>query len=303
MKPTLLVLAAGMGSRYGGLKQIDPMGPAGETVLDYSVYDAIRAGFGRVVFVIREDFATAFELGIGSRLKDRIEVAYAYQELTDLPNGFTKPPGRVKPWGTGHAIRAARHLISGPFAVINADDLYGPDSYVQAAQFLNQPPAPGSTAHYAMVGYPLLNTLSAHGDVNRGICTLDADGLLTGVEEYVKIQRAADGQIWGDSLTGTREILAADTLVSMNFWAFSTGFFERLEADFIKFLEQSGHLEKSEYYIPSVVDTLIQNGHADCQVLSTDSRWFGVTYPEDKSHVTAALHAMIAAGEYPATGI
>lgn len=303
MKPTLLVLAAGMGSRYGGLKQIDPMGPAGETVLDYSVYDAIRAGFGRVVFVIREDFAAAFQQGIGSRFADRIEVDYAYQQLSDLPTGFTVPPTRVKPWGTGHAIRAARHLISGPFAVINADDLYGRDSYVQAAQFLSKSAAETEIAHYAMVGYPLLNTLSAHGDVNRGICTLNADGLLTGVEEYVKIQRAADGQIWGDSLNGTRATLAADTLVSMNFWAFSAGFFERLEVDFIKFLEQSGHLEKSEYYIPSVVDTLIHAGHADCQVLATDSRWFGVTYPDDKAHVVTALHFMIEAGEYPAAGI
>jgi hypothetical protein len=303
VKPTLLVLAAGMGSRYGGLKQIDPMGPAGETVLDYSVHDAIRAGFGRVVFVIRKEFATAFQEGIGSRFAERIEVAYAYQDLTDLPAGFSAPPGRVKPWGTGHAIWAARHLISGAFAVINADDLYGQDAYTQAARFLSEPLAETGKPHHGLVAYPLLNTLSVHGSVNRGICSIDSTGLLTGVEEYVKIERGDDGLIRGESLAGVREIVADSTLVSMNFWAFSTGFFAPLEVEFCKFLTDSGHLEKSEFYIPTVVDTLIHQDLADCQVLTTTSRWFGVTYPEDKAHVVAALHSMIEAGEYPATGI
>ncbi len=303
MKPTLLVLAAGMGSRYGGLKQIDPMGPAGETVLDYSVYDAIRAGFGRVVFVIREDFATAFQEGIGARFADRIQVDYAYQDLDDIPSGFSVPEIRIKPWGTGHAILAARHLISGPFAVINADDLYGRDSYVQAARFLTQQVVASGKNHYAMVGYPLLNTLSDHGDVNRGICALDSAGLLTGVEEFIQIQRADDGQIWGDSLSGNREVLEDSTLVSMNFWAFSAGFLEHLETEFCKFLTEYGHLEKSEFYIPTAVDSLIQQDLADCKVLETDSRWFGVTYPDDKAYVVAALNSMIEAGEYPASGI
>jgi hypothetical protein len=303
MKPTLLVLAAGMGSRYGGLKQIDPMGPAGETVLDYSVYDAIRAGFGRVIFVIREDFAEAFQQGIGSRFADRIQVDYAFQKLDDLPSGFSVPASRAKPWGTGHAIRAARHLITGPFAVINADDLYGSDSYVKAANFLTQPTQESGKSQYAMVGYPLLNTLSDHGDVNRGICSIDPAGLLTGVEEYLKIERAQDGQIWGESLTGARGALDEHNLVSMNFWAFGADFPALLEADFIKFLTEFGEVEKSEYYIPSIVDSLIQQGLADCHVLTTESRWFGVTYPQDKPHVVAALLAMIEAGEYPAAGI
>lgn len=292
-----------MGSRYGGLKQIDPMGPAGETVLDYSVYDAIRAGFRRVVFVIRKEFAAAFQEGIGSRFAERIEVAYAYQDLTDLPAGFSAPPGRVKPWGTGHAIWAARHLISGSFAVINADDLYGQDAYVQAARFLCEPVAEAEKPHYALVAYPLLNTLSEHGAVNRGICSLDSAGLLTGVEEYLKIERAEDGQIWGESPSEIRKPLEAETLVSMNFWAFSAGFFELLQAEFCKFLTASGHLGKSEFYIPTVVDTLIHQGLADCRVLTTTSRWFGVTYPDDKARVVAALHSMIEAGEYPAAGI
>src|SRR6188474_71921 len=185
MKPTLLVLAAGMGSRYGGLKQMDPMGPNGETVLDYSVYDAIRAGFGRVVFIIREDFAEAFRQGVGSRFADRIEVDYAFQKLDDLPEGFSIPEGRTKPWGTAHAVRAARHVTNGPFAVINADDFYGADAYQSIARWFAAATEDPSKDHYSMVGYPLRNTLSDHGAVNRGICQTDADGLLTDVEEVV----------------------------------------------------------------------------------------------------------------------
>ena len=195
-----------MGSRYGGLKQMDPMGPNGETVLDYSVYDAIRAGFGRVVFVIREDFAEAFREGVGGRFADRIQVDYAFQKLTDLPDGFTIPEGRVKPWGTAHAVRAARHLVNEPFAVINADDFYGSDAYERAAAFLATTHAENGKAHYAMIGYPLINTLSDHGDVNRGICTSDDSGLLHSVEEYVSIERDADGVVRGNSLDGSREI-------------------------------------------------------------------------------------------------
>ena len=202
MKPTLLVLAAGMGSRYGGLKQMDPMGPNGETVLDYSVYDAIRAGFGRVVFIIREDFAEAFKQGVGARFADIIEVDYAFQRLDDLPDGFKVPEGRTKPWGTAHAVRAARDLVKESFAVINADDFYGSDAYLRAAKFLAKPRSESDKAHYAMVGYPLVNTLSDHGDVNRGICTSNDTGLLTGVEEYVKIEREADGVVRGNALDG-----------------------------------------------------------------------------------------------------
>ena len=300
MKPTLLVLAAGMGSRYGGLKQMDPMGPNGETVLDYSVYDAIRAGFGRVVFIIREDFAEAFRDGVGGRFADRIQVDYAFQKLTDLPAGFTIPEGRVKPWGTAHAVRAARELVSESFAVINADDFYGSDAYVQTAAFLAVPRPENVKAHYAMVGYPLINTLSDHGDVNRGICTRDDAGLLHSVEEYVNIERDSDGVVRGNSLDGSRREVCEKSPVSMNFWAFSRCFFDHLEDEFTRFIDEFGHLEKSENYIPTVVDALIRTGVADCTVLNTTSHWFGVTYPDDKQHVVASIRKLIETGAYPA---
>jgi dTDP-glucose pyrophosphorylase len=301
MKPTLLVLAAGMGSRYGGLKQMDPMGPNGETVLDYSVYDAIRAGFGRVVFIIREDFAEAFRQGVGARFADRIQVDYAFQELADLPAGFSVPAGRVKPWGTAHAVLAARHLVNKPFAVINADDFYGFDAYVRAAEFLKSPRPETDKAHYAMVGYPLANTLSDHGDVNRGICTRDENGFLTSVEEYVKIEREADGVVRGTALDGSRREISENSPVSMNFWAFTAKFYQDLEADFVEFLKNFGTAEKSEYYIPTAVDAMIRAGRADCAVLDTSSHWFGVTYPADKQHVVASIEKLIANGEYPAS--
>jgi MobA-like NTP transferase domain len=300
MKPTLLVLAAGMGSRYGGLKQMDPMGPNGETVLDYSVYDALRAGFGRVVFVIREDFAEAFRQGVGSRFAGRIQVDYAFQTLSDLPTGHMLPAGRTKPWGTAHAVRAARHLVKEPFAVINADDFYGADAYQRAAAFLTQQQPDTGKSHNAMVGYPLVNTLSDHGDVNRGICEITPQRLLTRVEEYVSIQREADGLVRGNALDGSRLEIPDSSLVSMNFWAFTPCFFAALEREFIAFLNLSGHLEKSECYIPTVVDALIRSGEVDCTVLETTSLWFGVTYPDDKQHVVSSLHQLITAGEYPA---
>lgn len=299
MKPTLLVLAAGMGSRYGGLKQMDPMGPNGETVLDYSVYDAIRAGFGRVVFIIREDFAEAFQQGVGARFADQIQVDYAFQRLDDLPGGHALPSHRTKPWGTAHAVRAARELVKEPFAVINADDFYGADAYVRAAEFLSHPRPEKDKAHYAMVGYPLVNTLSDHGDVNRGICTRTDNDLLTGVEEYVKIQRDEDGVVRGNALDGTRREVCEKSPVSMNFWAFTHCFMDHLETEFTAFIEAFGNLEKSECYIPTVVDALIRTGKADCSVLTTTSHWFGVTYPDDKQHVVASIRKLIETGEYP----
>jgi NDP-sugar pyrophosphorylase family protein len=299
MQPTLLVLAAGMGSRYGGLKQMDPMGPDGETVLDYSVFDAIRAGFGRVVFVIREDFAEAFKQGVGARFADRIQVDYAFQRIDDLPGTFTVPAGRTKPWGTAHAVRAARAIVNEPFAAINADDFYGRDAYQRAAAFLTEPAPANGKAHYAMIGYPLANTLSDHGDVNRGICSTDANHLLTKVEEYVKIEREPDGVVRGNALDGSRKPISETEPVSMNFWAFTRCFFDHLELDFINFLTEFGQVEKSEYYIPTVVDALIRANTADCEVLETTSQWFGVTYPEDKPHVVASIRKLIDAGEYP----
>ena len=298
MNPTLLILAAGMGSRYGGLKQMDPMGPHGETVLDYSVYDAIRAGFGRVVFIIREDFAEAFQQGVGARFAGRIQVDYVFQRLDDLPEGFSVPDGRSKPWGTAHAVRAARHAIHEPFAVINADDFYGRDAYLKAAGFFAGLPASASQAS-AMVGYPLENTLSNHGHVNRGICKTDEAGCLTNVEEYLNIERESDGLVRGNALDGKRHVVPAGSLVSMNFWAFGPAFFVQLEEAFSRFLLESGDQMKSECYIPTVVDHLIHGGHAQCRVLQTTSPWFGVTYPDDKPHVVQAIRKLITAGEYP----
>ena len=298
MQPTLVILAAGMGSRYGGLKQMDPMGPHGETVLDYSVYDAIRAGFGRVVFVIREDFAAAFQHGVGSRFADRIQVDYVFQELADLPPGFSVPAGRTKPWGTAHAVRAARHTITGHFAVINADDFYGRDAYFRAVAFFNNLP-PHTTNEMAMVGYPLANTLSNHGHVNRGICKTDENGCLTYVEEYLNIERENDDQVRGDALDGKRHVVPPGTLVSMNFWTFGPSFFSQLEEAFTRFLRESGTQLKAECYIPTVVDQLIHAGHAQCLVLQADSPWFGVTYPDDKPYVVQSIAKLIALGDYP----
>ncbi len=297
-KPTLLVLAAGMGSRYGGLKQMDPMGPNDETVLDYSVFDAIRAGFGRVVFIIREDFADAFKDSVGSRFADKIDVDYVFQKLDDLPEGHSIPEGRVKPWGTAHAIRAARSAITEPFAVVNADDFYGHDAYVRAAEFFKGLPD-GDQASMAMVGYPLENTLSDHGHVNRGICQTDSAGNLTKVEEYLNIEREADGTVRGNALDGSRRDISDGTPVSMNFWAFGPAFFGQLEEAFTRFLAESGTELKSECYIPTVVDHLIHGGHAHCAVLKTTSPWFGVTYPDDKPFVVASIRKLIDAGEYP----
>ena len=293
--PTLLVLAAGMGSRYGGLKQLDPMGPNGETVLDYSVFDAIRAGFDRVVFVIREDFADAFREGIGSRFSERIKVGYAFQKLDDLPAPFSPPPSRTKPWGTTHAIRAARDLIDGPFAVINADDFYGRDAYAKAAGFMAGIPE----KHCGMVGYPLENTLSDHGQVNRGICEVSDAGVLTSVEEFVKIDRGSGGTVTGEGMEGQRRAISPKVPVSMNFWIFTPVFMEGLEREFLAFLEQNSGKDTGECYIPTVVDSLIRRGDTTCKVLETSSSWFGVTYPEDKGFVVGSIRDLIAAGDYP----
>lgn len=311
MQPTLLLLAAGMGSRYGGLKQLDAMGPSGQTMIDYAVIDAIRAGFGKVVFVIRKDFEAAFREQIGERLAGQIEVAYAFQDLHDLPDGHTLPESRSKPWGTAHAVRAARDCIAEPFAVINADDFYGREAYAQMAAHLQAAdttePTQASdkrTRHdligslsVSMVGYTLGHTLSPHGTVNRGICSL-RDGLLQSVEEYTAIGVDADGQLRGNNLSGERVPLADDAVVSMNFWGFSPGIFEPLELGFEAFLKQRGTEAKSEYYLPSLVDELIRNGTVECPVLRTESPWFGVTYPEDKSRVVDSIRRLTEAGEY-----
>lgn len=297
-KPTLLVLAAGMGSRYGGLKQMDPMGPNGETILDYSVFDAIRAGFGKVVFVIREDFAEAFKEGVGARFSDRIEIDYAFQKLDDLPEGFSVPADREKPWGTAHAVRAAREVINEPFAVINADDFYGANAYQTAADFLNT--LGNESTDYAIVGYYLSNTLSDHGGVNRGICSANEDGLLTNVEEVVDISRKEGGKVTGLGLDNKEREVNEQDIVSMNFWCFSPAYFQQTETHFSEFLAEHLNTPKSECYIPTVVDDFVAKGQATCKVLPTTSSWFGVTYPDDKPLVVKAIAALIQNGEYPA---
>ena len=298
-QPTLLILAAGMGSRYGGLKQMDPMGPHGETVLDYSVYDAIRAGFKRVVFIIREDFAPAFRKGVGARFEGKIEVDYVFQKLEDLPTGFSVPEGREKPWGTAHAIRAARHSVKGPFAVINADDFYGADAYRRIVKHFQESENSGdSKSHYCMIGYHIDKTLSEHGDVNRGICS-ESNGLLSEVEEITEIKRDQDGKIYGNRLNGDRTEIDEHALASMNFWGFNDEFFAQIERHFTQFLTDFGSEMRSECYIPTVVDELIHQNKADCRILETTSSWFGVTYPDDKPHVVRAIQQLVDQGGLP----
>lgn len=292
MPKTLLVLAAGIGSRYGGLKQMDPVGPSGEFILDYSVFDAIRAGFNRVVFVIRREIATDFKAIISSRMAGHIEIAYAIQDLADVPQGFTVPPERKKPWGTGHATLAGAEAVNSPFAVINADDFYGAESYRRLARFLDETAA--DPRHYAMVGYILRNTLSDHGHVARGLCTTDAQGTLTGVEELTNIVKTETGARCDDRQ------LTADEIVSMNLWGFKPSFFAHLRNEFQSFLAQQGNDPKAEYFVPTVVNTLIARGEARCTVLTTPSKWVGVTYPEEKAGVVAAIRALVDQGAYPA---
>lgn len=287
-----------MGSRYGGLKQLDPMGPNGEVILDYSVYDAIRAGFGKVVFIIRKDFADIFKEKIGSRFADKIEVDYAYQDLNDLPEGFTVPEGREKPWGTTHALRAARDVVKEPFAVVNADDFYGSDAFKQAANFLMTVKDDADKAHYGLVAYNLKRTLSDHGDVNRGVCA-GKDGYLVSVEEYVKIQREEDGVVRGENLKGERLPVDENCPVSMNFWVFTPSFMELVEPHMVDFLKARGAELKSESYIPTFVDEMISTGRADCKMIDTTSSWFGVTYPQDKPIVVESINKLIEEGEYP----
>ncbi|NDV63001.1 NTP transferase domain-containing protein [Puniceicoccales bacterium CK1056] len=295
--PTLLVLAAGMGSRYGGLKQLDPMGPNNETVLDYSVHDAMRAGFGKVVFVIRRDIEEAFRESIGKRYEKQVEIGYAFQELDDLPAGFLVPEGRTKPWGTAHALRAARDQVIGPFAVINADDFYGADAYRVLADYFSSNKGSGKLP-MCMVGYPLVNTLSEHGSVNRGICESRDDQLLS-VREVTGIARKENAIITGEEADGKPVELDPKSLVSMNFWGFTAEIFDPLESAFSAFLETYGEEPKSEFYIPAFIDELIRTGKTSCDLLQTSASWFGVTYPGDKPIVQQRLRELIADDVYP----
>lgn len=297
MKPTLLILAAGMGSRYGGLKQLDAMGPSGEVVLDYSVFDAIRAGFGKVVFVIRREFEDQFRSQIGSKFGSRIQVEYAFQDLTDVPEGFSVPEGRTKPWGTAHAVLAAERVVNEPFLMINADDFYGQDAFAKIAANLTAPRPQDGVSHYSMVGFYLKNTLSEHGSVSRGVCTRDTKGMLASVREMTRIFKTPTGA--ENRETEPALALTGEEVVSMNFFGFTPDFFGHLRAAFVEFLKSNAGDLKAECYVPKVVDELIHSGKADVKVLESNDSWFGVTYPEDKADVVASIQALVAGGHYP----
>ncbi len=292
-------MAAGMGSRYGGLKQIDPIGPSGEIILDYSAYDAIRAGFGKIVFIIRRDIEQVFREKIGRSLEKQIDVAYVYQDLTNLPDGFAMPDARIKPLGTGHAVLCCKGVVDTPFAVINADDFYGSASFDTVAPYLRQARDCNNVADYCMVGYELANTLSENGSVARGVCDLTPDGFLANVTERTRIERiggdikyTVDGDKWFS--------LAPHTIVSLNFWGFTPSILDELDAEFAPFLRASkSNLEKAEYLLPSVVDNSIKTGRASVKVLATSEKWHGVTYQEDRPLIQSAIQNMIAEGQYP----
>ena len=293
MKPTLVILAAGMASRYGSMKQVEGFGPTGETIMDYSIFDAIRAGFGKVVFIIRKEFADNFKTIFEPKLKNRIATEYVYQELNSLTAGFEIPAGRTKPWGTAHAVLCAMDAVKEPFAVINADDFYGQNAFENAAAFLN---VGCSEKNYAIVGYDLVRTLSEHGTVNRGICGLDNEGKLATITERINIAKKGDTIICEDGLEPKE--LSQRTRVSMNFWCFDISFFSYTQKLFNYFLQQHGKELKSEFFIPIVADQFIKEG-GKIEVIPTNSLWFGVTYKEDAPFVQQSLHQLIKNGEYP----
>jgi hypothetical protein len=297
MPTTLLVLAAGMGSRYGGLKQLDAMGPSGETLLDYSLFDALRAGFDRVVFVIRDAFESEFRERVGRRYEKKVEVAYVFQEIGCLPVGF-ETKEREKPWGTGHAIWCAREKVTTPFAAINADDFYGAGAYEELHRFFKRPSAEGSKTEFAMVGYRLGLTLSEHGTVARGVCEVDRSGFLTGIRECSGLKKDGTGARWHRP-DGTEEIFQGNETVSMNFWGFTPAIFPLLETGLEKFLREQGDNPKAEFYIPEAVAGMIKAQAARVRVLQSEGSWFGVTFREDKPLVMAALKSLVAAGKYP----
>jgi hypothetical protein len=292
-KPSLLVLAAGMGSRYGGLKQIDPVGPAGQTIIDYSIYDALRAGFGKLVFVIRRDLEEQFRELVGQRFEQRLPVHYVFQELGDLPPGFSPPPNRTKPWGTTHAVLAGQSAIQEPFVAINADDFYGAQTFRLLAKHLSS-----GRADYAMAGFILRRTLSEFGSVARGLCELGPDGYLKSIVELTRIERDGDGAKNTDAANRVTR-LTGEEIVSMNFWGFTPTVFPALRAQFAAFLEQRGQDEKVECYIPSAVNDLVVSGQARVRVLRTEAPWFGVTYRQDRPRVVESIRQLVARGDYP----
>ena len=295
MKPTLVILAAGMASRYGSMKQVQSFGPDGETIMDYSIYDAIRAGFGKVVFIIRSQFADQFRSIFEPKLKGRIETDYVFQEMDLYTQGYSYPADRSKPWGTAHAVLCAKDAVNEPFAVINADDFYGRDAFENAAKFLT---TQCNDKNYAIVGYDLTTTLSEHGTVNRGVCTLDNHGDLASITERINIAKRGDEIYCEDGLQPAT--LGVDTKVSMNFWCFHPSFFSYTEEQFKAFLQSYGQELKSEFFIPLVADSFIKSGGM-VKIVPTTAHWFGVTYKEDAPFVEKSLQALIAQGEYPSS--
>lgn len=296
MAPTLVVMAAGMGSRFGGTKQLAGVGPNGETILDYSVHDAIAAGFGKVVFVIRRAFADAFIDGIGARYSRLIDVAFVYQELDNLPSGCLPVAGRTKPWGTAHAVWCAKPEVTGAFAVINADDFYGRDAFNQMYTYLLS--AETQCGNYAMVAFEVDGTLSPFGSVSRGVCQVDADGYLVEVTEHTDLVRSEDG-VCSTFADKTTRVLPLNTLVSMNFWGFTVDFMESCETYFREFYADNQTSEKAECYLPAAVTHLMLANLATVKVLGTSGKWFGLTYPDDRNAVVAALADFARSGAYP----
>ena len=298
-EPTLVVMAAGIGSRYGGLKQTDPVGPNGEIIIDYSIYDALNAGFGKVVFVIKKDVEEAFRERVGRTIEKRCETTYVFQKIEDVPEGFEVPPGRQKPWGTGHATLSCKNVVHSPFAVINADDFYGHSSYQTLCDYLRSAQDRDGVYNYCMVGYALKSTLTEHGHVARGVCTVDEDGFLVEIRERTRIEKfgeivkyTKDGETWIE--------IPGESVVSMNMWGFTPSLFLELEARFPQFLQKnSDNIQKAEYFLPDVVGDLIKEKKASVKVLSTNERWFGVTYKQDKPRAKQAIRDLIRRGIYP----
>ena len=295
MKPTLFILAAGMGSRYGGLKQLDGLGPNGETIMDYSVFDAMRAGFGKVVFVIRKDFEEDFRNIVLSKYANHVECEVCFQGIDNLPEGFTRNPERTKPWGTNHAVLMAKDIIKEPFMVINADDFYGKESFEVMAKFLLD--VNGQEGKYCMAGYRVGNTLSEHGTVSRGVCATDKMGFLTDVVERTAIENKNGHVVYQDN--GVDVEIPFETPVSMNMWGFTPEYFTYAEEAFKAFLTENSQELKAEFYIPTLVNDMIKSGKATCQVLDTTAKWFGVTYADDRQMVVDKIQALVDAGVYP----
>jgi NDP-sugar pyrophosphorylase family protein len=297
MSLSLVILAAGVGSRYGGLKQLEPVGPGGESLMEYSIFDAERAGFERVVLVVRPETDHEFRSSIGERIAGRLPVAYVHQTLDDVPEGYRPPPERAKPWGTGHAVLAAEAEVDGPFAVINADDFYGADSFAVLGSFLRETPD-GGMPTFAMAGFAVGPTLSESGPVSRGLCRVDDEAWLEGIVEILKLSKRGDGGRYTD-VDGRERAVASQDPVSMNMWGFTTALFEALRRRFSDFLESSGGAPDSEFLLPDVVQRMIRDGSARVRVLRHGSRWCGITYPEDRVRAEEMIAELVARGVYP----